>query len=218
HLIGRIRLKHRERLFRLHLAAVQPIGVGFRRQDDRLTGMELGDKLVRLASEDRTALKLITIRTVPDFPQASEGENGITFKVNVERIFTFLRPLVEAIGGYQAAAALEGILKGRFLCDSFGTGVEYLAADSDIVGPRGDQAPAVICELARLGISDNGNWLGRRDVIARRGLDRHSIKAERLQQGIGIGSQDKTSTHSAPTSSGAVCPIQRSGATYRRAM
>src|SRR6185295_3672735 len=82
-----------------------------------------------------------------------------------------LLPLIEAIGGYQAAFLLEAPAEGGLLGDALGAGVDHAVADGRLLGPVGDEAPAQQVEPARPA--------GRRDAHHRRLLSGSDVVARR---------------------------------------
>src|SRR5271165_3961224 len=84
------------------------------------------------------------------------------------------RPLVKAVGGYQAPAILEGFAESRFVGDRLGTGIDHLVANACLLRPVWDQPPANLRELtarSRGILAYDADVLGRSDVVARFPID-----------------------------------------------
>lgn len=94
-------------------------------------------------------------------------------------------PFEEAVGGDEAAFGFEGVAKGGFFSDGFGTGVDQAIADSGVFGPRGYQTPTKHFEgtFGRFGrMNHRGHRLGGGDVVA--GFERGDIgQLKHLGQG-----------------------------------
>src|SRR5271166_6436983 len=84
------------------------------------------------------------------------------------------RPLIKAIGGYQAPAILEGFAESRFVGDCLGAGIDHLVANACLLRPVGNQTPTNLGELtawSRGILAYDADVLGRSDVVARFPID-----------------------------------------------
>src|SRR5579885_714792 len=164
-------------------------------------GVGAGGENGEAVDESRRARRRLLRR--PAFPKPSEGERRAVAPSDQIGLLllAFLAPLVEAIGGHQAAAAAECVAESRLLERRLGPRIDHLRANLEIRRPRRHQAPAQVLQGALPGrlatLAEHRRLLGRRDVVARRevGLLDEAELALELVAGRG---QEISSAHESP--------------------
>ena|ERR1700740_1641515 len=104
----------------------------FFRKNDRHTGMDLRDELIRLAGDNRaSAQPLSRFGIFPVFPEGRKGKRASVFHGDRERQLRFSRfaPFVESVGWYQAAPFGERLAERRGLIDALSPGVDGSVSD-----------------------------------------------------------------------------------------
>src|SRR5690606_38218508 len=104
-------------------------------------------------------------------------------------------PFVEPVGRDQTAPAPEGSPKRRLLVRGFGTRIDQLVPNRNILRPRWHQPPAVKRQRGWRFIGSNRDSLRRRDRIAWLNPLRDGRQAEHVAHNLRISGQGKPPAH-----------------------
>lgn len=133
--------------------------------------MDGGHEFVGVGGEDGEGLERGSVLLVPALPEAGEGEWLARFERDAEGLLVFAGdalPLVEAVGGDEAASGLERGAKGGLGFNLFGACVDGVYADGRVPGPAWNEPPARGCEhtlMILLVQADDGLKRLRCDVV-----------------------------------------------------
>jgi len=128
-------------------------------------------EVVRARRDDTGGVERAAVRCFPGFPQSGECHGFAGGEADVPGLLdaSFLLPFVEAVGGYQAAVALEGGAERGLFGERFAARVDEPVADGCILGPARYQAPVHELQHAPAfrGEDDGGDAGAGGDVVAR---------------------------------------------------
>jgi len=145
------------------------------REHDRHPVVNRRDQLVRWARNDREAVELAG-RQLRARPESGEHEDPAIAGMDEHRrlrrclAFALALPLEEAVGGNEAALALQRIAKHALRLDAFDARVDHQRrfGSACLRGPERDEAPAHHLQRAHtIAKCDDRRVLRRRDVEAR---------------------------------------------------
>src|ERR1700731_3109357 len=91
----------------LHLAAIQPLVIVLRIQDNRHAVVDGTHRRVGFNSDNREALQPVTSRTLPCVPQPGKRTDRLIAQADAERPLVRLAPFIEARDRNQAAALVQ---------------------------------------------------------------------------------------------------------------
>src|SRR5579875_1510053 len=175
---------------------IQPVLVSTRSQDGRHAIMNCGHQFVRLGSDDRAALDLLSVGAFPEIPGPGKGKGLLILPRYVHGSFalTISPPLIKTIGNHQAALSAQQMLETRFLRQRFGSGIDHTRADGLILRPGWNKPPAQHTHMGGTILQNGYNILCWRDIITRLYVKRRR-NAEALRDPSDIGNQREASTH-----------------------
>ena len=179
--------------------ALEPSGKARWRQRYWHTVMDWRHHRVRLDGDESTRLGDSTAgRIAPTIPDTGESERVPGGKIDVEGLLAAIAealPLVESIGGNQAASLLERLTICGLGGNGLGAGVDQAVTDGDVLGPPRDEAPPQHMQTALRALRTNdGNRLRRCDVVAW-SESRQWLEAEHVLEDVGRGPKREASAH-----------------------
>ncbi len=144
----------------------------FRRDHNRFTIMQPAQIMTRGRCQNCGRINLPAIRVTQRFPNPRKGKKRLIPSGNRKGLFvTFFCPLpfVKPIGRDQTAPTFIGRLEAWFFQNGFCARI-YQRFALNFSGPARDEAPTGerVFALTPFILSDQGNWLGRRNVVSRR--------------------------------------------------